>query len=125
VRRHLTADGIFVFDIFNPSVEILARPRDERWEVRRLSDPELGEIVVEATGDYDAASQINRSSWHLSAPGRPDFRTIPLHVRSIFPQELPLLLSTAGLRLEERYGDFDRSTFDGSSERQVCVCRIR
>ena len=125
VRRHLLPDGVFVFDIFNPSVHILSRRPGERSEVGRVEDPELGEILVESTVEYDAATQVNRGAWHLSAKGRPDFRTIPLHIRSIFPQELPLLLGAGGFRLEERYGDFDRSRFESASERQVCVCRLR
>jgi SAM-dependent methyltransferase len=125
VRRHLTPDGVFVFDIFNPSIEKLARRPNERTEVGRVQDAELGEIIVEATVEYDAATQVSRGGWHLSAPGRPDFRMIPLHMRSIFPQELPLLLGAGGFRLEERYGDFDRSRFESGSERQVCICRLR
>ena len=125
VRRHLTPDGVFVFDIFNPSIQKLARRPDERTEVGRIQHPELGEVIVESTVEYDAATQVNRGGWHLSAAGRPDFRMIPLHMRSIFPQELPLLLGAGGFRLEERYGDFDRSRFTSESERQVCVCRLR
>src|SRR4029079_19601604 len=30
IRRHLTPDGIFAFDVFNPDVGILARPRGQR-----------------------------------------------------------------------------------------------
>jgi SAM-dependent methyltransferase len=125
VRRHLTPDGVFVFDVFNPSIQILARRPGERTEVGRINDPELGEVIVESTVEYDAATQVSRGGWHLSAAGRPDFRMIPLHMRSIFPQELPLLLGAGGFRLEERYGDFDRSRFRSESERQVCVCRLR
>jgi SAM-dependent methyltransferase len=125
VRRHLTPDGVLVFDIFNPSIRLLARSPDERTEVGRIDDPELGEVIVESTVEYDAETQVSRGGWHLSAPGRPNFKTIPLHIRSIFPQELPLLLGAGGFRLEERYGDFDRSRFTSESPRQVCVCRLR
>jgi SAM-dependent methyltransferase len=125
VRRHLTADGVFIFDIFNPSIAFLARDPAARMELRRFDDPELGEVRVEATIDYDAATQVSRGAWFLSAAGRPDFRVIPLHMRSIFPQELPLLLSAGGFRLEERYGDFDRSRFSSASPRQVCICRLK
>src|SRR5688500_18396984 len=117
VRRHLTPDGVFIFDIFNPSIAMLARDPEARTEVRRFEDPELGEVLVEATVEYDAATQVSRGTWHLSAAGRPDFRVIPLHMRSVFPQELPLLLGAGGLRLEERYGDFDRSRFVSGSPR--------
>lgn len=123
VRRHLRPNGVFIFDIFNPSVAILARPPGKRFPVMRIEHPERGEVTIEATSDYDAAAQINRATWYFSARDQPDFLTVPLHLRSIFPQELPLLLHAGGLRLEARYGDFSRSPFESDSVRQLCVCR--
>ena len=124
VREHLAAGGAFAFDIFNPSIQSLARAPDERTTQTRIPDAELGEIHVETTIDYDAATQVNHAAWHLSAPGRPNYLTIPLHLRCIFPQELPVLLAANGLRLETRYGDFGGEPFTSESPRQVCVCRL-
>jgi len=123
VREHLVPGGAFAFDVFNPNVRFLARSPDERTTQTRIADAELGEIHVETTMNYDAATQVNRAAWHLSAPGRPDFLTVPLHLRCLFPQELPLLLAMNGLRLESRYGDFGGEPFTSESPRQVCVCR--
>ena len=117
-------DGAFAFDVFNPSVQMLARSPAERMTMARIPDDELGEIHVEATMNYDAATQVNRSSFHFSAPGRADYMTVPIHLRSLFPLELPLLLSTNGFRLARRYGDFDCSPFASESPRQVCICRV-
>jgi SAM-dependent methyltransferase len=124
VREHLAPRGTFAFDVFNPSVAMLARSPAERTTVVRVPDDALGEIHVEATMDYDAATQVNRSAFHFSAPGRPDYLTVPIHLRSLFPLELPLLLAANGLRLEERYGDFARERFGSGSARQVCICRV-
>jgi len=124
VREHLAPGGIFAFDVFNPSVAMLARSPSERTTVARVPDDALGEIHVEATMDYDAATQVNRSAFHFSAPGRPDYLTVPIHLRSLFPLELALLLTANGLRLEARYGDFGREPFGSGSARQVCICRV-
>jgi SAM-dependent methyltransferase len=124
VREHLAPDGAFVFDVFNPSVEMLARSPSERTTVVRVPDDTLGEIHVEATMNYDAATQVNRSTFHFSAPGRADYMTVPIHLRSLFPLELPVLLSANGFRLETRYGDFEREPFASGSARQVCICRV-
>lgn len=119
---HLAPGGAFIFDVFNPNVEMLSRKRGERHFRRRADHPRLGTVTLEETFDYDAASQVNRITWYWSAPGRPDFFVHPLHMRNFFPQELPLLLERAGLRLVARYGDIARSPFVGDSPRQVCVC---
>lgn len=124
VREHLAPGGTFAFDIFNPSIPLLARARDERSTVMHLHDAELGDIHVETTIDYDAATQVNRGAWIFSAAGRPDYLTVPLHLRSIFPQELPSLLAANGLELVARYGDFGRQPFASESPRQVCITRL-
>jgi SAM-dependent methyltransferase len=124
VREHLVPDGAFVFDVFNPNVEMLARSPSERMTVVRVPDDTLGEIHVEATMNYDAATQVNRSTFHFSSPGRADYMTVPIHLRSLFPLELPLLLATNGFRIETRHGDFGREPFVSVSPRQVCLCRV-
>lgn len=123
VRRHLRPGGAFVFDVFNPSVRLLAAPAGRRFPVMRIDHPERGEVAVEQAGDYDAATQVNRATWYFSAPGAPDFLAAPLHLRSIFPRELPLLVAAGGFRLESRDGDFSGAPFDGASRHQICVCR--
>ena len=125
VRRHLAQDGMFAFDIFNPNVALLARPAGQRFAVMEENTAKFGPLSVEATNDYDAATQVNRATWFVSTPDRRDAWTLPLTLRSIFPQELPLLLSAAGLELISRFGELDRAPFGPRSRVQVCLCRRR
>jgi len=124
VARHLTPGGAFIFDVFNPSIEILNRKCGTRHFRRRAEHPLLGTVTLEETFDYDAASQVNRVTWYWSTPERPDFFVHPLHMRHLFPQELPLLAERAGLRIVARYGDIARGPFVGDSRRQICVCEV-
>ena len=123
VRRHLVQGGVFAFDIFNPKVALLARPAGQRFPVMEESTTQFGLLSVEATNDYDAATQVNRATWYISKPDQRDAWTVPLVLRSIFPQELPLLLSAAGLDLISRFGELDRAPFGSRSRVQVCLCR--
>ena len=123
VRRHLARDGVFAFDIFNPNVALLARPAGQRFPVMEERTAQFGPLSVEATNDYDAATQVNRATWYVSTADRRDAWTLPLVLRSIFPQELPLLLSAAGLELISRFGELDRGPFGPRSRVQVCLCR--
>ncbi len=124
VRRHLAPGARFVFDVFNPSVRLLAaadgvrRPRDSV----SFRDPARGDVRVDVAETYDAAAQITRGTWYFSTEDEPDFVAAPVEVRSVFPQELPLLLSLGGLRLVERLGDWSGRPFDGDSPTQLCVC---
>lgn len=123
VRRHLAPTGIFAFDIFNPDVRLLATPRDQPFPVMEVTTPQFGPLSVEATCDYDSATQVNHGTWYISTPDQRDAWIVPLVLRSIFPQELPLLLSAAGLELIDRFGELSRAPFNRGSRVQVCLCR--
>ncbi len=122
VRRHLTPAGIFAFDIFNPSVRMLASPTNQRFSLFEIEAESFGTLSVEATNDYDSAAQVNRGYWYVSAQGKPDAWSFPLALRSIFPQELPLLLAAGGFHLKGRAGDLDGRPFESASRLQVCLC---
>ena len=64
---------------------------------------------------------MTRGTWHLSTDSEPDFIVLPLEIRSIFPQELPLLLSLGGLRLIDRFGDWSGRPL-GAEPLQFCIC---
>ena len=121
IRKHLAPEGRLFFDVFVPSAKLLSLPAGERLPLGIFTHPRLGTVTVEETVDYDPVAQLSRADWYWSTPTRPDFRHTPLTLRPIYPQELPLLLNLGGLRLEERFGDFDRSPLTRQSWRQVCA----
>ena len=124
VRRHLKPDGVLAFDVFNPNLQLLVRPTGQRFHVMRALSPLHGELTVEATNDYDRDSQINRATWFVSTEEKRDAWVFPLHLRSIFPQELLALLAANGVRLMRRDGDFIGGGFTSTSANQVCQCRV-
>ena len=123
VKRHLAPKGIFAFDVFNPDVRLLARPSGQRFPVMDVATNVFGPIRVECANNYDAALQVNRATWYISTPHEPDKWIVPVELRSIFPQELPLLLSAGGLELVDRFGDLSREPFGPGSPSQICICR--
>ena len=124
VRAHLAPGARFIFDVFNPSVRLLADADGVRRtrDVLSFVDPDRGNVRVDVAETYDAAAQVTRGTWHLSSDLEPDFFVAPLELRSIFPQELPLLLSQSGLQLVERFGDWSGRPFTGDAAIQLCVC---
>jgi SAM-dependent methyltransferase len=123
VRRHLTPGGVFAFDIFNPNVRLLARPSGQRFPVFEKETESFGKLSVEETTDYDPATQVGHGRWYVSAPGNPDAWVLPLNLRNIFPQELPLLLAAGGFQLKSRAEDFVQTPFHSTSRLQVCLCQ--
>ena len=123
VRRHLAPGGMFAFDVFNPNIRMLARPADQRFPIMQVDAELFGTLSVEATNDYDSATQVNRGRWYVSVPGKPDAWILSLALRSIFPQELPLLLAAGGFHLRSRLGDLHQTSFNSDSRMQVCLCQ--
>lgn len=99
---------------------MLSRPPDARLAVATYDGPE-GRVSLEETIRYDAATQISHVEWFWSRPDAPDFWRHELTLRQIYPLELQLLLERGGLRLIERFGDFERAPFGPTSHRQVCI----
>ena len=124
VRRHLAPGARFVFDVFNPSMRQLAEADGARRTLESLSfmDPDRGIVSVDVADIYDAPAQVTRGTWHFSTTSEPDFVVAPLEIRSIFPQELPLLVSLGGLRLVDRFGDWSGRPFAGDVQLQLCIC---
>src|SRR4051794_9462715 len=124
VRRHLAPGARLIFDVFNPSVRTLAQADGVRRRRDALSfvDPDRGVVHVDVAETYDATAQVTHGTWYFSADSEADFVVAPLEIRSIFPQELPLLLSLGGLRAVERFGDWSRAPLTGDAALQLYVC---
>lgn len=124
VRRHLEPNGVLAFDIFNPDLQMLCRPAGQRFGLMEKTSPRHGKVTVQFTSDYDRLSQVNRATWFISTEEKRDAWIAPLHLRSIFPQELRTLLAANGLRLVSRDGDYSGASFTSASPLQVCQCQV-
>lgn len=124
VREHLAPGGRLVFDVFNPSVRMLAGADGVRRTRDALGfwDPERGNVSVDVSEIYDAAAQVTRGTWFFSAESEPDYLVVPLELRSVFPQELSLLLTVGGFRLVERFGGWSGGPLTSDAALQLCVC---
>jgi SAM-dependent methyltransferase len=124
VKNHLTDDGRFIIDFFNPSLKILLRDSSKRYPVVEYPDPDgKGMVVITENNVYDAASQINRIKWYFKIGDRPDEMIQQLNMRIFYPRELDTLLHYSGFTIENKYGDYDLSPFESTSPKQLIVCR--
>jgi SAM-dependent methyltransferase len=146
VAAHLAPGGAFVFDVQLPDLAWLLRDPTKRWAKTRFTDPTTRRVMYYSTNhDYDPVSQIalirlyydpaaeagssrpaeagsNRPA-EAARPARgPRTRVVKLSQRKFFPAELEALVSHAGFRVTERFGDFSFRPLDGSAESQVLVC---
>jgi SAM-dependent methyltransferase len=102
---HLDPGGCFVVEVGVPT----GRP----LRVFDLSDTHVG------VDEYDAATQRSASHHFNLRDGVWERRSLPF--RSVWPGELDLMARLAGMKLRERWADWDRSPFTAESTKHVSV----
>jgi len=108
---HLEPGGTFVIEVGVPDLQRL--PPGETVRPFALSDDHLG------FDEYDLANQGLVSHHFERFDGR--FERTSLPFRYVWPAELDLMARLAGLRLRDRWSDWDRAPFTGDSRKHVSV----
>jgi SAM-dependent methyltransferase len=122
VQHHLNAGGLFIFDIFNPCIELMVDRSRTPHEFRyRL--PNGREVKVTETCRYDAAGQVNRVTWRQHIEGEEMATDHGLDMRCYFPLEMDALLRLCGWEIVDKFGDFNDRQFESNSSKQIFVCR--
>jgi SAM-dependent methyltransferase len=102
---HLEPGGCFVVEVGTPNTQ--------RLEVFDLSDTHVGVDEL----DLDTQRLV---SHHFSLVDG-EWRRISMPFRSVSPAELDLMARLAGMKLRERWADWDRSPFTAESRKHVSV----
>ena len=110
VAAHLTDDGVFLVEAFVPDPTRFIRMRDDNATVT-VNGKEIPAIDLV---NHDPVRQLVSS--HEIFNGQSGISLYPVQVRYAWPSELDLMAQLAGLRLRERWGDWDGSPFTASSE---------
>jgi 2-polyprenyl-3-methyl-5-hydroxy-6-metoxy-1,4-benzoquinol methylase len=125
VRNHLGPRGLFVIDTFNPDPKALGVEPSSRSTILEYIDPYTHErVVLEEQNAYDAARQVNRTTWRYHAGDRTDARVDELDMRIFFPQELDALLHYQGFEVVSKLGDYGGTPFGARSPKQLTFCRV-
>ncbi|MFI5801535.1 class I SAM-dependent DNA methyltransferase [Streptomyces sp. NPDC051561] len=109
--EHLAPGGTFVIEVGVPVLRLLPPGQEAvpfqvtptRWSFDR----------------YDVATQAMSSNYIEVVEGRGSYRSIPF--RYVWPAELDLMAQLAGMRLRDRWEDWDRSPFTSESGKHVSV----
>jgi SAM-dependent methyltransferase len=124
VKEHLTDEGRFIIDYFNPRLDYLLRDPNEKRSIVSYPDPDgSGTVEILETNVYDTVSQINRIKW-VYKTGKFEEVEKELNMRIFYPKELDALVQLNGLDIEAKFGNFDESPFNSDSPKQIMVCRI-
>ena len=117
IRQHLTPQGRLILDVFNPWLELLVADDlgVENDEAPPFVTPD-GRSVIRRYKfvSKDRATQINQIEliYYVTHPdGRQERLVHSFAFRYLFRFEAEHLLARAGFKVEQLYGDYDRSPF--------------
>ena len=113
--RVLEPGGAFVIECFVPDVARF--DRGQRVQARSMTE---GSVTAEVSAHDATAQQIITQAVTLDQHG---IHLRPVVLRYCWPAELDLMAGHAGLRLRDRYGDWDRRPFGPASGGHVSVYR--
>jgi SAM-dependent methyltransferase len=113
--RHLEPNGRFVIETLIPPIQKL--PFGETRRAFASDEQHFG------TDEFDVATQIYASHhvWMLGDT----HKHLSIPFRYTWPAELDLMARIAGLELEFRWSDWDRTPFDRFSTKHVSVWKKR
>jgi SAM-dependent methyltransferase len=113
VARRLKPEGAFAIQAF-----VFDQTRFAHGQRVQATDVEEGAIAFDVAL-HDAVAQT--VSVQKIVVGDGAVRTLPIHLRYVWPSELDLMARLAGLRLRERYEDFERRPFRAASTSHVSL----
>ena len=116
VAARLDESGVFLVDAFVPDVT-----RFDRGQEVRARLPDLETVRLDVSTHDPIKQQVDFRHVLLSEDG---IQVYPAQLRYIWPSEMDLMARLAGLRLRERWGDWDRSPFTSKSEGHVSVYEL-
>ncbi len=108
---HLVPGGCFVIEVGVPDLQRL--PAGETFHPFHVGESHLG------LDEYDIARQGLVSHHYQASDGGFQKSSVPF--RYVWPSELDLMARLAGMRLRERWGDWNRGPFTSDSRKHVSV----
>ena len=111
VAAHLEPSGCFVIEVAVPDLQRL--PHGERFRLFDVSELHIG------IDEYDVVNQALISHHFRAVDGTFERSSGPF--RYVWPAELDLMARIAGMRLRERWGDWNREPFTSTSTKHVSV----
>ena len=123
VQNHMAKKGIFILDIFNPSIDFMVTRKDS-WHLAKEFTMENGDkVTIEEKCEYDSAGQVNRVKWKHTIAGKESIAQ--LDMRCFYPLEMDALLKYNGFEVAHKFGDFEEHPFEAKSMKQIYICKCQ
>jgi SAM-dependent methyltransferase len=116
VASHLTNNGSFVIEAFVPNLS-----RFQLGQMNLATKVTTDAIELDV-GKHDSAKQLVTAQKVVLTEG--NVRLYPIQIRYAWPSELDLMAQLAGLRLRERWSNWQKTPFDSESGKHISVYEL-
>ena len=121
VRSHLSDSGLFLLSIFLPDPIFLYR-EEYLFEAKTYFDYKGKKCRVMEKNVFDEENQINSLTWYLESDGVLSDKPYFFQQRMYYPHMMDILFEQSGLKVLEKFGDWDRSVLGENSPLQIYIC---
>ena len=121
VQKHMKDNGLFIFDIFNPSIDLMVGRKDKWHKFKEFTVKDGCSVLIEEMCLYDSAGQVNRVKWKHTIGDEEKIEQ--LDMRCFYPLEIDALLKYNNFKVINKFGDFEENSFDSNSMKQIFVCK--
>ena len=124
--RHLRPGGRLIFNLFNPTPDLIYDDSGEPVEIGETRDLESGRnFRLSAINRFNVETQINDATHIVDEIGQggefEERARLEVRLRYLFPHEVFSMLEETNLQVDAMFGWFDRSPFDEESEEMIFV----
>ena len=125
VKKHMHSKSKFYIDIFVPSPLFLYRPKDvavpvmEFFNSRKECETYVDEII-----DYDKKNEIAQIIW-MYKNEESYYDEITFSMKMYYPDTMVNILNECGFTICNIWGDYEKNSFDETSNKQIYECKIK
>ena len=123
VLNHLSPKGKFLLSIFIPNTEFLYRDEKKLYPATGFFEFENSICRILEKNNYNSDSQVNHLTWYIERDGKLGPVEYNYSMRMFYPHEMDLLFQESGFIIEDKFGDYDLSSFDQESDMQIYLCK--
>ena len=122
VSKHLLDKGSFLLSIYIPNPSFLYRNPNKLYPATNYFIFKDQKCRIMEKNIFNEETQINRLTWYLEIDGILQKKKYSFSQRMYYPHMMDILLNDSGLRVNEKWGDYDGSPMDSNSEMQIYIC---
>lgn len=123
VKANLAKDGLFIIDIFNPSIDIMVERSKDWHECDDFVTVDGRHVTIVERCEYDDDGGVNRVVWKHTIDGVEVMKK--LDMRCFWPREMDAILKYNGFEVIHKFGNFDESKFKSGAPKQLYVLKAK